>query len=40
MATSYTQDSYQMKQIEEFLSWCEDRAIVAEHLLNRREWRW
>jgi len=40
MATSYTKDSYQLKQIDEFLSWCKDRGIAADHLLNRREWRW
>ncbi len=40
MATTYTEDTYQIKQIEEFLSWCADRGIPAEHLLNKREWRW
>jgi len=40
MATTYTEDTYQLKQIDEFLGWCADHGIHAEHLLNRREWRW
>jgi L-ascorbate metabolism protein UlaG (beta-lactamase superfamily) len=40
MATSYNDDSYQLKQIDEFLSWCKDRGISAEHLFNKREWIW
>ncbi|MFI6154847.1 MBL fold metallo-hydrolase [Kitasatospora sp. NPDC051170] len=40
MATTYTEDTYQLKQIDEFLGWCRDRGIPAEHLLNKREWRW
>jgi L-ascorbate metabolism protein UlaG (beta-lactamase superfamily) len=40
MATSYNENSYQLKQIDEFLSWTADRGILAEHLLNQREWRW
>ncbi len=40
MATTYTEDTYQLKQIEEFLSWSASRDITAEHLLNKREWRW
>lgn len=40
MATSYTEDSYQLKQIEEFLSWCSGNGVKAEHLFGRREWRW
>lgn len=40
MATSYNDDSYQLRQINEFLGWCADRGIHAEHLLNQREWRW
>jgi hypothetical protein len=40
MATTYTEDTYQLKQIDEFLGWCRDRGITAEHLFNRREWRW
>ncbi|WP_369392838.1 MBL fold metallo-hydrolase [Streptomyces sp. CG1] len=40
MATSYADDSYQLQQIDEFLLWCKDRGIAAEHLFNKREWRW
>ncbi len=40
MATSYNEDTYQLKQIDEFLTWCTDHGIKAEHLLNQREWRW
>lgn len=40
MATSYNEDTYQMKQIAEFLAWCADHGVKAEHLLNQREWRW
>jgi L-ascorbate metabolism protein UlaG (beta-lactamase superfamily) len=40
MATSYTPDSYQLKQVEEFLAWSADNGVKAEHLLGTREWRW
>jgi L-ascorbate metabolism protein UlaG (beta-lactamase superfamily) len=40
MATTYDKDAYQMKQIDEFLEWCADRGVTAEHLFNKREWRW
>lgn len=40
MATTYTEDTYQLKQIDEFLAWCAARGTRAEHLFNRREWRW
>jgi L-ascorbate metabolism protein UlaG (beta-lactamase superfamily) len=40
MATSYNPNSYQLKQIEEFLGWCAEAGIHAEHLLNEREWTW
>lgn len=40
MATSYNKDSYQLSQIEEFLGWCTGHGVAAEHLFNRREWRW
>jgi L-ascorbate metabolism protein UlaG (beta-lactamase superfamily) len=40
MATSYTPDSYQLKQIEMFLAWCAEKGVKAEHLLGQREWRW
>lgn len=40
MATSYNDDSYQIKQIEEFLGWCKDRGIKSGHLYGQQEWRW
>ncbi|WP_192757638.1 MBL fold metallo-hydrolase [Actinomadura algeriensis] len=40
MATTYTEDTYQIKQIEEFMTWCKDHDVAAEHLFNKREWRW
>jgi L-ascorbate metabolism protein UlaG (beta-lactamase superfamily) len=40
MATTYTEDTYQLKQIDEFLGWCTENNITAEHLFNKREWRW
>jgi hypothetical protein len=40
MATSYTPDSYQLRQVDEFTTWCAGRGIKAGHLLDQREWRW
>ncbi|MET7335684.1 MBL fold metallo-hydrolase [Nonomuraea sp. NPDC005650] len=40
MATSYNDDSYQMQQIEKFMSWCKEHDVRAGHLLNQHEWRW
>jgi L-ascorbate metabolism protein UlaG (beta-lactamase superfamily) len=40
MATTYNEDTYQIKQIDEFLGWCKDRAIPAGHLYGQQEWRW
>ncbi|MFI7131008.1 MBL fold metallo-hydrolase [Nonomuraea sp. NPDC050153] len=40
MATTYNEDTYQIKQIEEFLTWCADRDIKAGHLFKKQEWRW
>ncbi|MCQ9178588.1 MBL fold metallo-hydrolase [Streptomyces sp. IBSBF 2953] len=40
MATTYTPDTYQLKQIDEFLAWCKDRDIKAGHLFKQQEWRW
>jgi L-ascorbate metabolism protein UlaG (beta-lactamase superfamily) len=41
MATNYDKDtSYQLKQIDEFESWCAQRELPMEHLFNKREWRW
>jgi len=38
MATSYSDDSYQLKQVAEFMTWCADHGIKTEHLLGQREW--
>lgn len=40
MATSYTPESYQLKQVAEFLDQCADRGVKAAHLLIREELRW
>ncbi len=40
MATSYNDDSYQLKQVDEFLAWCADHAIKGGHLYGQHEWRW
>ncbi|MET8861708.1 MBL fold metallo-hydrolase [Nonomuraea sp. NPDC004580] len=40
MATSYNESSYQLQQIDEFLSWAKAHGVTAEHLLDQREWRW
>ncbi|MFF7591534.1 MBL fold metallo-hydrolase [Kitasatospora purpeofusca] len=40
MATTYTPDTYQIKQIEEFMSWCKERNIKSGHLFKQQEWRW
>lgn len=40
MATSYTPDSYQLKQVAQFLAACAERGVGAEHLLVRKELRW
>jgi L-ascorbate metabolism protein UlaG (beta-lactamase superfamily) len=40
MATTYNEDTYQIKQIDEFLTWCADRNIKAGHLFKQQEWRW
>ena len=40
MATSYTPESYQLKQVSEFLDLCADRGVKAAHLLTREEFRW
>ena len=40
MATSYTPQSYQLKQVAEFLDACGQRGIKAEHLLVQKELRW
>ncbi len=40
MATSYNEDSYQLKQIDEFMTWCAGHSIKADHLYGQHEWRW
>jgi L-ascorbate metabolism protein UlaG (beta-lactamase superfamily) len=40
MATSYNDDSYQLKQAREFMTWCADHGIKSDHLLGQHEWRW
>jgi L-ascorbate metabolism protein UlaG (beta-lactamase superfamily) len=40
MATSYTDDSYQIKQAAEFSTWCAEHGVKSEHLFGQREWRW
>jgi L-ascorbate metabolism protein UlaG (beta-lactamase superfamily) len=40
MATTYNEDSYQLKQVAEFLTWCAEHGIKADHLYGQHEWRW
>ncbi|MGW1538021.1 MBL fold metallo-hydrolase [Streptomyces aureus] len=40
MATTYNEDTYQIKQIEEFITWCTDHGIKGGHLFGQQEWRW
>jgi L-ascorbate metabolism protein UlaG (beta-lactamase superfamily) len=40
MATSYNEDSYQIQQVEEFMTWCASQGIKSGHLLGQHEWRW
>jgi L-ascorbate metabolism protein UlaG (beta-lactamase superfamily) len=40
VATTHAEDTYQTKQIEEFLGWCSGNGITAGRLVNKREWRW
>jgi L-ascorbate metabolism protein UlaG (beta-lactamase superfamily) len=40
MATSYNEDSFQLKQVEEFMTWCADHGIKSDHLLGQQEWVW
>jgi L-ascorbate metabolism protein UlaG (beta-lactamase superfamily) len=40
MATSYTPDSYQLKQVDAFMTWCAGHGIKAGHLYGQHEWRW
>ncbi len=40
MATTYNDDSYQLKQVAEFMAWCADHGVKSDHLLGQHEWRW
>jgi L-ascorbate metabolism protein UlaG (beta-lactamase superfamily) len=40
MATSYNEDSYQLKQVADFMTWCADHGVKSDHLLGQHEWRW
>ncbi|MHC3475567.1 MBL fold metallo-hydrolase [Streptomyces sp. 7R007] len=41
MATSYNDDSFQLKQVDEFMNWCRENGMTdAGHLYGQREWRW
>ncbi len=40
MATSYNEDSYQLKQVDEFMAWCADHGVKSDHLFGQHEWRW
>jgi L-ascorbate metabolism protein UlaG (beta-lactamase superfamily) len=40
MAIAYSDDSYQLKQIDAFMSWCAERGIKADHLFGQHEFRW
>lgn len=40
MATSYAPDSYQLQQVNEFMTWCSEHGIKTGHLLDKHEWCW
>jgi len=40
MATTYNEDSYQLQQVDEFMTWCADQGIKSAHLYGQHEWRW
>jgi L-ascorbate metabolism protein UlaG (beta-lactamase superfamily) len=40
MATTYNEDSYQLRQVAEFMTWCADHGVKADHLFAQHEWRW
>lgn len=40
MATSYNEDSYQLKQVDQFMTWCAEHGIKSDHLFGQHEWRW
>jgi L-ascorbate metabolism protein UlaG (beta-lactamase superfamily) len=39
-AGAYSRDAYELKQVEEFLTWCSASGITAGRLRDKREWRW
>ena len=40
MATTYTEDSYQLQQVNEFMSWCASNGVKSGNLYGKQEWRW
>jgi L-ascorbate metabolism protein UlaG (beta-lactamase superfamily) len=40
MATSYNEDSYQLRQVSDFMAWCADHGVKSDHLIGQAEWRW
>jgi L-ascorbate metabolism protein UlaG (beta-lactamase superfamily) len=40
MATTYNEDSYQLKQVSQFMTWCADHGIKSDHLFGQHEWVW
>ncbi|GCB43870.1 MBL fold metallo-hydrolase [Streptomyces sp. NL15-2K] len=40
MATTYSEDTQQVREIDQFMTWCADHGIKAGHLLRQQEWRW
>jgi hypothetical protein len=35
MATSYNEDSYQLKQVTELMTWCADHGVKSDYLLGQ-----
>jgi len=40
MATTYNEDSYQLSQVDQFMTWCADHGITSDHLFGQHEWCW
>jgi hypothetical protein len=40
MATTYNENSYQLKQVADFMTWCAEHGVKSDHLLGQHEWRW
>jgi L-ascorbate metabolism protein UlaG (beta-lactamase superfamily) len=40
MATTYNDDSYQLKQVDKFMNWCTDHNIKCAHLYGQHELNW